>query len=52
MFGFAMKAAAAGKDFTEMTSYVCPVCGNIEFGNPPDVSPICGLKAERFGLVA
>src|SRR5215471_10066900 len=50
MFGFAMKAeavhadlykialeaAAAGKDLTEMRFYVCPMCGHIEFGNPPD----------------
>jgi rubrerythrin len=66
MFGFAMKAeavhatlyklaleaAAAGKDLTQVNFYLCPVCGHIEFGNPPDVCPICGAKAERFSQVA
>jgi len=66
MFGFAMKAeavhaelyklalqaAAEGKDLSEMKFYLCPVCGHIEFGNPPDACPICGAKAERFSQVA
>jgi len=66
MFGFAMKAEAvhaalykialdaiaAGGDLSEMKFYLCPVCGHIEFGNPPDACPTCGTKGERFGTVA
>ena len=52
LYQLALDAAAAGKDLTEMKFYLCPVCGNIEFGQPPDVCPICGTKAERFVLVA
>jgi len=66
MFGFALKAeavhaelykqalaaVAAGQDFSEMSFYLCPVCGHIEFGKPPETCPICGAKAERFGQVA
>jgi rubrerythrin len=65
MFGFAMKAEAVhaelyklalqavaeGKDLTELNFYLCPVCGHIEFGQPPATCPICGAKAERFSLV-
>jgi len=28
--------------------YVCPVCGNIEFGKPPDKCPFCGVDAKDF----
>ncbi len=28
--------------------YVCPVCGNIEFGQPPDKCPFCGVDANDF----
>ena len=65
MFGFAMKAEAVhaelyklalaavaeGKDLSEMSFYLCPVCGHIEFGKAPEACPICGAKAERFAQV-
>jgi rubrerythrin len=65
MFGYAMKAEAVhaelykaalaavaeGKDLTEGKFYLCPVCGHIEFGEPPAGCPICGAKAERFAQV-
>jgi len=28
--------------------YVCPVCGNIEFGKPPAKCPFCGVDASDF----
>ncbi len=52
LYKAAMAAVAAGNDLTEMKFYLCPVCGHIEFGNPPDACPICGGKGERFSLVA
>jgi len=62
MFGYAVKAEAvhaklyqlaldavrAGRDLAESHYYVCPVCGHIEFGKPPDQCPICGTKGEKF----
>jgi rubrerythrin len=36
----ALEAAKAGKDLTEMEFYLCPVCGNIEFGKPTDPCPV------------
>ena len=43
----ALEAVAAGKDL-EAGFYLCPVCGHIEFGAPPEKCPICGAKGERF----
>jgi len=51
LYKLALEAAAQGADLTQARFYLCPVCGNIEFGNPPDVCPICGAKADRFTLV-
>ena len=62
MFRFAMKAEAVhaelykraleaveqGQDLAEGSFYLCPVCGNIEFGIPPDACPICGTRKEKF----
>jgi rubrerythrin len=44
----ALEAAAAGKDLTEVKFYLCPVCGNIEFGAPPERCPICGAPGGKF----
>ncbi|HUA62614.1 MAG TPA: rubrerythrin family protein [Verrucomicrobiae bacterium] len=44
----AMEAVAQGKDLEGTGFYLCPVCGNIEFGEPPANCPICGTKADRF----
>jgi rubrerythrin len=32
--------------------YVCPVCGNIEFGKPPTKCPFCGVDASDFVSVS
>ncbi len=62
MFGYALKAEAVhaklyqmalqaveqGKDVTETRFYLCPVCGHIELGEPPEACPICGTKKEKF----
>ena len=48
----ALEAARKGQDLTETTFYLCPVCGHIEFGQPPANCPICGAKAEKFVQVA
>ena len=28
--------------------FVCPVCGNIEYGKPPNKCPFCGVDSSRF----
>jgi rubrerythrin len=62
MFGYALRAEAAhaelyqraleavaqGQDLAETKFYLCPVCGYIEFGEPPSTCPVCGARSERF----
>jgi len=62
MFGYAVKAEAVhaalyakaleavrqGRDLAETSFYLCPVCGHVEFGKPPDACPICGTVASKF----
>jgi rubrerythrin len=66
MFGYAVKAEAVhaelykraleaveqNKDVAEARFYLCPVCGYIEFGVPPENCPICGTPGARFAEVA
>jgi rubrerythrin len=35
-----------------MAIYLCPVCGHLEFGKPPEKCPICGVAAAKFQNVA
>ncbi len=44
----ALKAVKEGKDLEVAEFYLCPICGHIEFGQPPASCPICGAKAEKF----
>ncbi len=44
----AAEAVAQGKDLSEVKFYLCPVCGHIEFGEPPERCPICGTYAAKF----
>jgi rubrerythrin len=66
MFGYALKAEAvhaelyrralaaveAGADLSDSRFYLCPVCGHIEFGTPPERCPVCGAQAARYVEVA
>ena len=44
----ALAALQAGKDLDAMDIYLCPVCGHLEFGKPPEKCPICGVPAARY----
>lgn len=48
LYALALEAAKNGEDLTEVDFHLCPVCGYIEFGTPPENCPVCGLKGERF----
>ncbi|MCL5745473.1 MAG: rubrerythrin family protein [Acidobacteria bacterium] len=66
MFGYAVKAEAVhaelykcalqaieqGKDLAEAKFYLCPVCGHIEFGVPPERCPICNSVGSKYVEVA
>jgi len=48
LYALALEAARHGQDLTETKFYLCPVCGHIEFGKPPAVCPVCGVKGEKY----
>ncbi len=51
LYAVALEAARQGKDLAESRIYLCPICGHIEFGEPPAACPICGTKAEKYTQV-
>ncbi len=48
LFGQALSALESGADLTQMDVYLCPVCGDIEFGVLPDKCPVCGAPASKY----
>jgi rubrerythrin len=48
LFDKAGQELVAGEDISEAVYYVCPVCGFVMEGDPPDVCPVCGTKHEMF----
>jgi len=48
LYKMALEAARQGKDLAETAFYLCPVCGHIELGQPPETCPICGAGKDRF----
>jgi rubrerythrin len=48
----ALDALQSGKDLQGMDVYLCPVCGHLEFGTPPEKCPICGVPASKYQKVA
>ena len=52
LFGQALAALQAGKDLSQMEVFLCPVCGDVEFGVPPDKCPICGAPAAKYQKIS
>ncbi len=48
LFGQALQALESGADLSTMDVYLCPVCGDVEFGTPPERCPVCGAPASKF----
>jgi rubrerythrin len=44
----ALAAMQAGKDLPAVDIYICPVCGHLEIGAPPERCPVCGVPAAKF----
>ena len=51
LFRQALEALQAGKDLSQMEVYLCPFCGDVEFGVPPEKCPICGAPGAKFQKV-
>jgi len=52
LFQQALEAIKAGKDLSQMDVYLCPFCGNIEFGIPERNCPICGEPSIWYKKIA
>lgn len=48
IYKLALDAASKGVDLETAEIYLCPVCGHIELGAPPESCPICGVKASKY----
>jgi rubrerythrin len=48
LYTLALEAVLRGEDLKEAKFYLCPVCGDIEFGVPPENCKICGAKGSKF----
>ncbi len=48
LYKMALEAAEKGKDLEGIEIYLCPVCGNIEFGKPEGKCEICGTLASKY----
>lgn len=48
LYSMALDAVRTGKDLNVGEMYLCPVCGNIEFGKPPAKCDICGALGKSF----
>jgi rubrerythrin len=44
----ALKAVKEKRDLTAKKMFICPVCGNIFFGTPPDQCPVCKAFKKVF----
>lgn len=47
----AIDMVKAGKDLSDAAIYLCPICGNVEIGTPPEKCPICGAPKDKFSQV-
>lgn len=51
LYSLALEAVQKGEDLQVTEFYLCPICGHIELGTPPDNCPICGASAKAFVTV-
>lgn len=48
LYQLALDAVQKGEDLPQDKIYLCPVCGDIEFGAPPETCPVCKAKGSGF----
>jgi rubrerythrin len=52
LFQQALSALESGQDLSRMEVYLCPFCGDVEFGVPPEKCPVCGAAGAKFEKIA
>jgi rubrerythrin len=48
LYQMALDAVQKGQDLPQDKIYLCPICGHIEFGTPPESCPICKAKGSAY----
>jgi rubrerythrin len=51
LYALALEAVKQGKDLQVSEFYLCPVCGYIELGAPPEKCPVCNTLGKKFVLI-
>jgi rubrerythrin len=51
LYKLALEAVRTGKDI-DSEVWLCPVCGHLEFKNPPEKCPVCGVPASKYERIA
>jgi rubrerythrin len=51
LYKIALEAVQTGKDI-ESEVWLCPVCGHLEFKNPPAKCPVCGVPGSKYEKIA
>ena len=51
LYSLALEAVKQGKDLHMSEFYLCPICGYIELGTPPEKCPVCGTLGKKFVLI-
>lgn len=52
LYKLAKEAVERGDDLKDAQIYLCPICGHIELGTPPESCPICNVPASKYIQVA
>jgi rubrerythrin len=51
LFTQALEALQSGQDLSKMDVYLCPVCGDVEFGVLPEKCPVCNAPGAKYEKV-
>lgn len=51
LYKAALEAVRIGKDI-DSDVWLCPICGHLEFKNPPEKCPVCGALGSKYQKIA
>lgn len=51
LYNEALESVKTGKDLPEKKIFVCEVCGNTVYDNPPEKCPVCNASQSKFAEI-